>query len=74
MSYQSTNPARATFNPLTNLGPLPSLLVREGKSVRVKLKRSLYFGGVKHDAGDVVFVTEFEALNLRALGRAEIVR
>ncbi len=72
MAYNHTRPAGPAFNPLTNLGPLPSLLVREGRQVKVKLTRSLYFGGVLRVAGETVTVSEFDAMDLRALGRAEL--
>ena len=72
MSYEPTR-ARQSLNPLTDLAPTPSLEIREGKRVKVRLLRSLFFGGTRHDAGDVVTVGEFDALDLRALGRGEIV-
>ena len=39
--------------------------------MKVKLTRSLYFAGILHVAGETVTVSETEAHNLRALGRAE---
>ena len=61
-------------NMLVDLAPTPDLRTREGKQVRVRLLRSLYFYGIKREAGDELELTEFEAMNLRALKRGEIVQ
>ena len=57
-------------NPFTDLAAAPR--TRES-FVQVRLLRALYFGGVLRAVGSIVTVSEFDANNLTALKRAEIV-
>lgn len=53
---------------------LPNIETREGKLVKIRLLRKLYFGGVLKDEGDIVTVRESSALDLQVIKRAVIVK
>ncbi len=71
MNYGTRYGNREPRNPLADLAPTPSIEVREGKLVRVRVLRAFCVGGIRREPGEMVELREFAAMTLRALGRAE---
>ena len=72
MPFATNYSNRLQRDPFKDLAPTPPLSVREGQRVKVRVLKPFYVGGIRQDVGTELLLTEFDALSLKARGRAEI--